>query len=164
MISRPTNASLDEISNGAEINDLGARHEERKKRRLGGGLGAGIALAMLVPGAGWIAGGMLALSGMLMGALFMPDIKSLKKIHQETGPCLFPGCGMMPYLFWEQITAKLCEYLIDRLEPDSLAASLVERDSRFLRGTGNGTGKLHPGFAAQAPSFRMTWLPNLKNI
>ena len=34
---------------------------------------------MLVPGAGWIAGGMLALGGMLMGALFMPDIESPEK-------------------------------------------------------------------------------------
>ena len=119
--------------NGAEINDLGARHEEEKKRRLGGGLGAGIALAMLVPGAGWIAGGMLALGGMLMGALFMPDIKSLKKEFIKKLAPVFSRLQDDAMLVLGANYGKTCRYLIDRLEPDSLAASLVERYSDSCR-------------------------------
>lgn len=62
-----------------DLNEVNANHENEEKRKIGGGLGAGIALAMLVPGAGWLAGGFMALGGMFMGALFMPGINDLKK-------------------------------------------------------------------------------------
>lgn len=113
----------------AGINDLGARHEEDKKLKLGGGFGAGLALAMLVPGAGWLAGGMLALGGMLMGALFMPDIKELKKDCINKLAPVFSRLQDDAMLVLGANYGKTCRYLLDRLEPGSLAASLAERYS-----------------------------------
>lgn len=109
------------------IDDVGARHEEDKKRRLGGGLGAGIALAMLVPGAGWLAGCMLALGGMFLGALFMPDIRELKKDCIKKLAPVFSRLQDDAMLVLGANYGKTCRYLLDRLEPGNLAASLVER-------------------------------------
>lgn len=64
-------------ASGLEL--LASDLETEESVKIGGGLAAGLGLAAIFPGIGWLAGGILALGGSLLGAFFTKDLDIAKK-------------------------------------------------------------------------------------
>lgn len=61
------------------LKDLANGFETEENYKIGGGLGLGLGLAILVPGIGWLAGGLLTTLTTFLGAGWLTSLVSLKK-------------------------------------------------------------------------------------
>lgn len=75
------NGSLISYSSGTR--SLSEAFESEENKKIGGGLATGIAVSMMIPGAGWVAAGVLALVGGVLGAMFGPSLQERKSKSKD---------------------------------------------------------------------------------
>jgi gas vesicle protein len=75
------NGSLISYSSGTR--SLSEAFESEENKKIGGGLATGIAVSLMIPGAGWVAAGVLALVGGVIGAMFGPPLQERKTKSKE---------------------------------------------------------------------------------
>ena len=75
------NGSLISYSSGTR--SLSEAFESEENKKIGGGLATGIAVSLMIPGAGWVAAGVLALVGGVIGAMFGPSLQERKTKSKE---------------------------------------------------------------------------------
>ena len=60
------------------IDQLVADMKKEENFKMGGGLAAGLGLSLMIPGAGWLLGGALALGGLALGAFSLKSLNDRK--------------------------------------------------------------------------------------
>ena len=73
--STPSSVSI----NSGEMTSLSKKFDEQENSSIGKGLAAGIAVSLVIPGAGWIAAGVLAILGGIIGTFFGPSLDERKE-------------------------------------------------------------------------------------
>ena len=71
------------ISYSSGTRNLSESFESEENAKIGGGLATGIAVSLMIPGAGWVAAGVLALVGGVLGAMFGPSLEERKAKSKE---------------------------------------------------------------------------------